>query len=81
MSDVAAREEVIRYGERREDGVLSVRPAGRSRICFAIGDGPWTYTTLSAVQAALIRVEESDTGTVQLAGYWVEPSDLEVMAG
>ena len=69
------------YAERREPGVLSVRSAGRSRVSFAVGQGPWTYTTRSAIQAALIRVQESETGTARLSGYWLEPSDLEALEG
>lgn len=71
----------IQYAERREPGPLSVRSAGRSRVSFAVGQGPWTYTTRSAIQAALLRVEESETGTAQLSGYWLEPSDLEALEG
>ena len=69
------------YAERREPGPLSVRSAGRARVSFAVGQGPWTYTTRSAIQAALIRVQESETGTAQLSGYWLEPSDLEALEG
>lgn len=71
----------VRYAERREPGALSLRSAGRQRVAFAIGQGPWTYTTRAAVQAALIRVQESETGTAQLAGYWLEPADLEALEG
>ena len=69
------------YAERREPGPLSVRSAGRARVSFAIGQGPWTYTTRSAIQAALMRVQESETGTAQLSGYWLDPSDLEALEG
>lgn len=69
----------IQYADRREPGALSVRSAGRSRVSFAVGQGPWTYTTRSAIQAALIRVEDSETGTTRLSGYYLEPSDLEVL--
>ena len=69
------------YAERREPGPLSVRSAGRARVSFAVGQGPWTYTTRSAIQAALLRVQESETGTAQLSGYWLEPSDLEALEG
>lgn len=69
------------YAERREPGPLSVRSAGRARVSFAIGQGPWTYTTRSAIQAALLRVQESETGTAQLSGYWLDPSDLEALEG
>ena len=69
------------YAERREPGPLSVRSAGRARVSFAIGQGPWTYTTRSAIQAALMRVQESETGTAYLSGYWLEPSDLEALEG
>ena len=71
----------IQHAERREDGVLSVRGAGRHRVSFAVGNGPWTYTTRAAIQAALIRVQESETGTTQLSGYWLDPSDLEALEG
>lgn len=71
----------VQYAERREPGVLSVRGAGRHRVCFAVGTGPWTYTTRAAIQAALIRVQESETGTAQLSGYWLDPSDLEALEG
>ena len=71
----------VQYAERREPGPLSVRSAGRPRVSFAVGQGPWTYTTRSAIQAALIRVQESETGTAQLSGYWLEPSDLEALEG
>lgn len=74
-------EHPIQYAERREPGVLSVRSAGRSRVSFAVGQGPWTYTTHSAIQAALTRAEESETGTARLSGYWLEPSDLEALEG
>lgn len=71
----------VQYAERREPGVLSVRGAGRNRVCFAVGTGPWTYTTRVAIQAALLRVEESETGTAQLSGYWLDPADLEALEG
>lgn len=64
----------------REPGVLSVRGVGRDRVCFAVGTGPWTYTTTAAIRDALLRLEESGAGAVLLAGQWLDETDVEALA-
>ena len=64
---------------RREEGPLSVEHLDRHSIRFAIGPGPYTYTTPAAVKRAQERLEESGEETVQLAGYWIDETDLEAL--
>ena len=63
----------------REDGVLQVDHLGRYSTRFAIGSGPFAFTSPAAVDDAQQRLEESGEGTVLLAGYWVDESDLEAL--
>lgn len=64
---------------RREQGPLVVDHIGRTSIRFAIGPGPFTYTTPAAVEVAQAQLEEAGTETVELAGYWLDESDLAAL--
>lgn len=63
----------------RTPGVLSVQTIDRHRTAFAIGTGPWVYATPAQVADAQERLEESDTGTVHLAGYWLDEQDVAAL--